>query len=419
MGLTSTLRTISLFACVFALFACDSASGPDGGVGDGAIPTQDGETPTDSGAVDCSGRPADAPVTRSEVGMVHDAARDRLIIYGGNTAASERCGVPPSEIVAEMWAFHFDCGSWEQLTPAGGPGALARHAVVADTANERMLVFGGRASSSSYSNALWAFDLTTDTWSELATSGTAPPPVAEATANLDVERNRLLVFGGDPGGFTGSDGLYALDLEAMAWSRIDAADAPSPRLYHASAIVGDELLIFGGAAGFNPPYLNDVHAFDLTSETWRAVTTTGTGPNPRFGAELVPDEDSGRVLVMFGHDDTNLGNRNDMYALDLATSTWSNLHEGDTFNNPPTGMCEFPADFTTLEEGSPERRYSIGLAVSADGQAFIFGGKADCGYLNDVWRIDPATGDWASVRASTGGEVCLRTGRTDCGSLCF
>ena len=101
--------------------------------------------------------------------------RDRLIIYGGNTAASERCGVPPSEIVAEMWAFHFDCGSWEQLTPAGGPGALARHAVVADTANDRMLVFGGRASSSSYSNALWAFDLTTDTWSELAPSGTAPP----------------------------------------------------------------------------------------------------------------------------------------------------------------------------------------------------------------------------------------------------
>ena len=181
--------------------------------------------------------------------------------------------------------------------------------------------------------------------------------------------------------------------------------------------MGDTLVVFGGAAGFNPPYFNDTFALDLTTDTWREIGAAGA-PQPRFGAEVIADPDRNRVLVAFGHDDTNLGNRNDVWALDLGSETWTELHVGDVPNNPPTGMCDFPADFTTLEPDSPERRYSVGLAY-AGGRALIFGGKADCGYLNDVWSLDLANGAWTNVRTSTGGEVCLRTGRTDCTTLCF
>ena len=393
--------------------ACDGTPGTDSGTPDG----DSGPPMMDAGPADCTGRPADAPQTRSEVGMVYDADRDRLVIYGGNQAASERCAVPPSDIVDEMWAFHFDCGNWERLSPAGGPGLLARHATVLDASRDRMLIFGGRSSSSSYSSSVWAFDLTADSWSEVTTTGTAPPPTAEAVAQLDVDRDRLLVFGGDPGGFSGTNGLFALDLATNTWTEITAAGAPSARLYHASAILGHELIVYGGTAGFSPPYFNDTYAFDLTTDTWRTVTTDAA-PQPRFGMELIPDEANGRVLMAFGHDDTNLGNRNDVWALDVAAGTWTQLHTGDTPNSPATGMCMFPADFTNIEEGAPERRYSVGTAVAGD-HAFIFGGKADCGYLNDVWRIDLASGDWTLVRASTGGEVCLRTGRMDCTTLCF
>ena len=134
--------------------------------------------------------------------------------------------------------------------------------------------------------------------------------------------------------------------------------------------------------------------------------------------ELIADPDRGRVLMAFGHDDAELGNSNDVWALDPASGTWTEVHAGDQYNNPPTGMCEFPADFTILEPSSPERRYSVGVAPTTGG-SFIFGGKADCGYLNDVWRYDFGTDAWELLRASTSGEVCLRTGRADCGSLCF
>ncbi|MCB9596554.1 MAG: hypothetical protein H6719_27770 [Sandaracinaceae bacterium] len=410
------LRTTAALAFAsLALTACDGT--PPADVDAGGMDTDAGDMGTDAATVDCSGRPSNAPVTRSETGMVYDAARDRLVIYGGNTAASERCAVPPSEVVDELWAFHFDCGNWEQLNATGGPGLLVRHATVLDTMRNRMLLFGGRSSSSAYSNAVWAFDLATDTWSEVATTGTAPAPVAEAIATYDAPRDRLVVFGGDPGGFVGSDGMYSLDLATNTWSEITAAGAPSARLYHSSTQVGDELFVFGGATGFNPPYFNDVHGFDLATDTWRTVATTND-PQPRFGAELVADPANGRLLMAFGHDDAELGNRNDVYALDIATGAWSQLHTGDTFNNPPTGMCEFPADFTIVEDGTPERRYSIGLAQTGS-VAYVFGGKADCGYLNDVWSLDIGSGAWTRVRASTGGEGCLRTGRTDCTTLCF
>lgn len=384
----------------------------DGGMEDAMV-----DAAPDAPSVDCTGRPAEAPVTRSEVGMVYDAANDRLVIYGGNTAASERCAVPPSEVVGEMWAFHFDCNNWEQLSPTGGPGVLVRHATTYDASRNRMLIFGGRSSSASYSNAVWAFDLATDTWSEVATSGAAPQATAEAIAQIDEARDRLVVFGGDPGGFTGSNGMAALDLATNTWTEITAAGAPSPRMYHGSALYGDELFVYGGNAGFNPPYFNDTYAFDLTTDTWRTVSTTSP-PQPAFGSELIADEDNGRILMAFGHDDTDLGNRNGVWSLDVATDAWTQIHTGDVPNNPAMGMCDFPADFTIIEEGAPERRYSVGLANAGD-HSYFFGGKADCGYLNDVWSMDHASGDWTLVRASTSGEVCLRTGRTDCGSLCF
>ncbi len=430
---SSSLRSLLIVSGLGLFIACGTTPDPDAG----ATPDDGGsaDAGTDAGPIDCAGRPSAAPSGRSEVGMIYDGARNRLVIYGGNPMAPVDCNIPLNPPASdEMWVFHLDCNNWERLTPAGGPGPLRRQATVYDASRERMLMFGGRGPGSpfpSYLNAVWAFDLTTDTWSEVTTSGTPPPGLGEAIAQIDVARDRMLVFGGNPGGFTGSTGMFALDLATNTWTEITAAGAPTPRLYHASAILGDELIVFGGTNSFNGPYYNDTYAFNMTTDTWRSISTStvprtgvvdadGTFSGGRFGMEIIADPERNRVLMAFGHDGGNLGNSNDMWALDVGAGAWTELHTGDTLipENGPTGMCMFPADFTAIEEGAPERRYSIGLAHAGD-RAYIFGGKADCGYLNDVWSVDLASGDWTLVRASTGGEVCLRTGRTDCASLCF
>jgi uncharacterized membrane protein len=49
----------------------------------------------------------------------------------------------------------------------------------------------------------------------------------------------------------------------------------------------------------------------------------------------------------------------------------------------------------------------------------FFGGKTDCGNVNDLWSFDPATDAWTNVERAFSGESCLRSGKQGCTSLCF
>ena len=413
-----------VFVCGLWLAACGETAPVtlvDGG-------TTDASSTPDAGAVDCSGRPGEGPGTRGEIAGALDPARQRILVFGGNTAAPVMC-MPMVEYTDEVWAFHLDCGSWERVRPGGeaGPGVRARVATALDTQRQRVLVFGGRTRMGfgSYENHadVWAYDLATDAWAAVPTTGTGPSARSSAVTAYDAARDRLLVFGGNTSTsgltLTGTGDLFALDLATGAWSEI-VAEGPSPRLYHAGAVVGDELVVFGGTPNFDGPFLNDTWALDMTTDQWRSVNDglSAGAPEPRFGHALVADPAHGRVIVLAGHDGTAMGNRNDAWALTLATSTWSALHDGDTLNGVPAGRCDFPADFTLPEEGSPERRY--GFATADDGaRAFVIGGKTDCGNVNDVWSLDFEGGAWSMLRPTTGGEACNRSGRLGCSSLCF
>ena len=409
---------LSLVA-LLTLAACDSPP-PAGDAG----PPQ-----VDAGAVDCSGRPADAPGTRGEVNGIYDAARDRVIVYGGDTEAPIDC-MPRYNLVDEMWVLHLDCNSWERMTVSGGPGVRARHSTTLDTTENRMLVFGGRIRMGfgEYQNFndVWAFDLETDTWSQITTTGEAPSPRSSAVVAFDAARNRLIVMGGNTstGGLTltGVEDTFALDLATGEWSAItEPLTGPEPRLYHGGIVMGEALYIYAGTPNFDGPFYADTWALDLTNDTWRVVNDGAGAPPSRFGAELFADPERGRILMAMGHDfgpPSGLGNMNDVWALDVGAGTWTMLQQGDTLDNGDASFCDFPPDFAQPQDGAPERRYSFVHAQSAT-HGFIFGGKTDCGNINDVWSLELGTGAWGQLRPPTGGEACNRSGRTDCSTLCF
>lgn len=418
LGRSGALGLLAVIASV----GCDSAPMPGEDAGGGDAGTDAG------GAVDCSSRPADAPSTRGEMNGAFDEARQRIVVFGGNTAVPVGC-IPAYEHTDEVWAFHLDCASWERLTPSGGPGMRARHATALDTQRGRMIVFGGRfraGSSGPYTNFadVWAFDLATDTWSEITTSGTGPSPRNTAVAGYDAARDRLIVHGGntstDGATYTPSGDTFALDLATGAWTQLDAG--PDARLLHSSVVAGDDFVVYGGTSSFFGPFFADAWALDLPTDTWRQVSDgAGAAPASRFGAELFADAERGRVIMAMGHDfgpPSGPGNMNDVWALDLESGAWTELQPGDELTNPDAGFCDFPSDFTTPQEGTPERRYSF-VHVQSATDAYVFGGKTDCGNINDVWSIALATGAWTQLRPPTGGEACNRSGRTGCTTLCF
>ena len=79
--------------------------------------------------------------------------------------------------------------SWSQLSPSGGPGARSNHFMAVDTANNRMITFGGLTGSVASGtpplfNDVWILTNEdglggTPAWTQLSPTGT--PPAARAS----------------------------------------------------------------------------------------------------------------------------------------------------------------------------------------------------------------------------------------------
>src|SRR5439155_15283955 len=163
----------------------------------------------------------------------------------------------------------------------------------------RMVVFGG-SDGFVLSNKIYARDLSGgQTWTQVAIGGTPPSARIDHAAVYDPVRNLMLVFGG-----LGSDGQVLNDLWALplatssSWSLLHAHGAPDRRS-GATAIYdpnGDRFVIFGGvdSAGV---YRNDVWAIALSDTVWTEITPAGPLPPARTSTAALYDPFNQRLVI--------------------------------------------------------------------------------------------------------------------------
>ena len=175
----------------------------------------------------------------------------------------------------------------------------------------------------------------------------------------------------------------------------------------------------GDENAFVGPFFPDLWAYDIDAGTWSQLHDGAGGPIQSIWGDLVYDGAKQRLLLWGAHEDNLLGNNNKIWAFDLGSSTWTMLVEGDVQLTDPNGFCDFPVDFVEADLGVPERR-SAGAAVLTDaGELMIFGGKTDCGIIDDVWRWSLADGTWTNLVRATAGEICVRAFAKGCTTMCF
>ncbi len=350
-----------------------------------------------------------------------------LVIFGGSLGVPENCGFPQRTYETTTWLYDVDCDSWSQLA-GPGPSGRTRHTAVYDEAEGRVLIFGGLGSGGPL-NDTWALDMAAGEWRQLTTNGTSPPARLTHAAAYD-PAGRMIVFGGNQGSVVNivpSNDVWVLDLSTLTW--VDATAAgPDPRLWVSSLWDpgSSQLVLFGGgddsAFTGTVDYFEDVWAWTDAggSPTWTQLDAgSATKPDGRFWGGWTYDAVNQRYLLFGGHDDTNLGNRNDTWFFDPTSGQWTEHLIGDVPNKPPNGVCDFPADFTIIEPESPERRNAHVFASGPTG-VYAMGGKTDCGVIDDLVRFDFATQQWEVLTRATLGEVCLRKGGGDsCRSLCL
>lgn len=378
-----------------------------------------------------------APERRGDMASAFDPACGRVYMFSGDKAEPLMCNPAGSQFVDDFHVFDVDRNRWYKLSPSGeGPLVRARSQGVWDPNRGWFIVSGGRwrqgtSGAYTYLNDVWAYDAASNTWTQLAPFTATPVdgPVGRMNFGMvaDPANDRIIITHGGQVApnfqtYLVDGTTWAFDLEQRTWSEIGASSTlkPTPRLFHQTALdtSRQRLFIYSGAgenALTTPTFFPDLWFLDLSSGQWTQVPAELLWPTGRIKGELRYDAPRDRLVLYAGHDDTSLGNNSELWTFNLDALSWTLRSEGDVLNpdRDAVAFCDFPANFVIYDLETPERRESHLFVLSEDA-AFMYGGRTDCGLSNDTWRLDLETHTWTMLNDSFNGLTCPRQGRDDC-----
>jgi len=315
--------------------------------------------------------------------------------------------------------------------PAAGNIPGARDTAVRWTdSSGHFWLFGGSGHDASGNdvtlNDLWEFNPSTNEWAWMSGSSTVTVP-SGGTCTADFDCGQPGVYGklGTPAPGNVPGGHYS----AVSW-----ADSSG------------NLWLFGGYgydANGTFGVLNDLWEFNPSTNEWEwmggSSTTPENGPcgqsdpcgqsgvygtlgtpapgnipGSRVGA-LSWTESSGHLWLFggSGYDaNGNLGELNDLWEFNPSTNEWAWMSGSSTLpdvdcNSSPCGQPGVYGTLGTPAAGNvPGGHYSAVSWADSSGNLWFFGGigfdaKGHLGILNDLWKFNPTTDEWAWVGGSS------------------
>jgi hypothetical protein len=227
------------------------------------------------------------PPARFAHAMVYDTARQRLVVFGGRTSST-------GPMLADTW--EFDGAAWIDRTPAAGsPAARIRHGMAFDEQRLRTILYGGSSLEGIFDDT-WEWD--GGEWRQIAAAG---PSFREAHAmTYDASRQRTLLFGGSRGVATSSavlNDLWAWD--GAAWELVGASVAPAPRAFANMTHMAQsgQVMLVGGRSGAGWITRHD-DTWVWDGEQWHRLVDRG--PAPRMRHSVVHDTARGETLIVNG-----------------------------------------------------------------------------------------------------------------------
>lgn len=202
---------------------------------------------------------ANTPLGYVDGGMAYDAKADKVILFGGFKNGNI------NQAINETWVFDYGTNSWKQMQPAASPPGMGWPALAYDSESDRVLVWGGWPSMSAkptlQRTSLWAYDLTSNTWTEMPNSdGPVEDYMGVMVYDQDLDRSFLYV------GFQ----FWSYDYNNNHWEKLkDVTAGPGRRTDHAMVYDSQNkyIILFGGIGSMNLPD-NATWFYDTVSQTW-------------------------------------------------------------------------------------------------------------------------------------------------------
>jgi hypothetical protein len=262
--------------------------------------------------------------------------------------------------------------TWTRLA-AAGPSPRRDHSLVATADGGSIFLFGGRDGSGPLADT-WLYDVASGSWSPAAQG---PAARFGHNAVFDPEGRRMILFGGQ-----GTGGFFndTWSFDGTTWQQLNPANPPAARYGAGAAYDAGSAGIYVSHGFTDSGRFDDTWVLPLEGDSW-GDNSPATGPRPvrRCLLRILAEQGSGRILLFGGQTDNDpfLG---DLWALDPATDTW-----------------------TEIAAPGPSARNLYAMVVSEQPAGVLFGGRAEEGPLNDLWALDFLSDSW--LQLSPAGEL--------------
>jgi hypothetical protein len=217
------------------------------------------------------------PSARDEFDMVYDQARHQVVLFGGNSNATQ---------LQDTWVL--SNGTVWTLRAGAGPSARIMHAMAYDSRRQRVVLFGGQTSNQNpvtYFGDTWEWDGAS--WTQASPQGQSPPARGRHLMTYDAHRRRVVLVGGS----TNAGSFYdTWEWDGTTWEQ----RAPFPAV--AAAMTFDPLTQTSVAFGITLSQ-DDSSMWDYDGTAW--TPRPNNVDHARYGAPVVFDADRSR-FVRFG-----------------------------------------------------------------------------------------------------------------------
>ncbi len=245
------------------------------------------------------------PAARLGHAAAYDAARGRVVLFGGNPG--------DGTVLGDTW--EWDGVTWFRRTPASAPPARKDHKMVYDAARARVVLFGGGPANGIGLDDTWEWD--GSNWTEIPTS-VAPAGRRQHSMAYDASNNRVVLFGGTERTSNNTEIVTHFNdtwlWDGNVWVEVVSQLGQEPQARRNASMAYDpirqKVVLFGGAPpdfGFmdisspvKPPPVNRFgDTWEWDGASW-LPTSPGTRPPRTEGAGLAFDVSLGQVLLFGG-----------------------------------------------------------------------------------------------------------------------
>ncbi|KAJ0122915.1 kelch domain-containing protein [Diaporthe amygdali] len=230
-------------------------------------------------------------------------------------------------------------------------------------------------------------------WSQrklnFTSSHPGPFPRYGAAANaMSSKEGDMYVMGGLINSSTVKGDLWMIEAggSLSCYPLATTAEGPGPRVGHASLLVGNAFIVYGGDTKIeeNDSLDETLYLLNTSTRQWSRSLPAGPRPSGRYGHTL---NILGSKIFIFGGQVEGIF-MNDLAAFDLnqlqmANNRWELLIMNSESGGPPPGKI-------------PPARTNHTMVTFND-KMYLFGGTNGFQWFNDVWVYDPATNTWSQL----------------------